>query len=264
MTETCVICESEVKVKHDKAVLAECEKCGVVPRRKSLIAGLIELGVKEDAIGLLQMCNREVLQEIITKVRYGTPFLVKLIAYEYFLLNGRNEEAQELLKKIGKRKKINMFRKYHSELFGKKVCLNDCMINMFIEVASRFMSEEVLKKCLEILKKMSAQRTIYKSDLAAVLYYFTPLAEGEVAKIFGITDVSVRNAIRRQSYMLARELFNFIVDGYVDEQDKAYGIGIILSLASARRLSKRDVKRAVEMYNGIPEERIKMFFRAKR
>jgi hypothetical protein len=114
-----------VKVKHDKAVLAECEKCGIVPRKKSLIAGLIELGVKEDAIGLLQLCNREVLQEILTKVRYGTPFLVKLIAYEHLLLNGRNEEAQELLKKIGKRKKINMFRKYHSELFGKKVCLND-------------------------------------------------------------------------------------------------------------------------------------------
>jgi hypothetical protein len=125
------------------------------------------------------------------------------------------------------------------------------------------MSEEVLKKCIEILKKISAQRTIYKSDLAAVLYYFTPLAEEEVAKIFGVTDVSVRNAIRRQSYMLARELYNFILDGYVDEQDRAYGIGIILSLASAGRLSKRDVKRVVEMYNNVPEERIKMFFRAK-
>jgi hypothetical protein len=75
--------------------------------------------------------------------------------------------------------------------------------------------------------------------------------------------VSVRNAIRRQSYMLARELYNFILDSYVDEQDRAYGIGIILSLASARRLSKRDVKRVVEMYNNVPEERIKMFFRAK-
>jgi hypothetical protein len=263
MTETCVICESEVKVKHDKAVLAECEKCGIVPRKKSLIIGLVELGIGEDAIGLLQLCNREVLQKILTRVRYGTPFLVKLIAYEYLLLNGRNEDAQKLLKTIGKRKKINMFRKYHSELFGKKACLNDCMINMFIEIASNLMSEEVLKKCIEILKKISAQRTIYKSDLAAVLYYFTPLAEEEVAKIFGITDVSIRNALRRQSHMLARELYDFIVDGYVDDQGKAYGIGIILSLANAGRLSKRDVKRIVEMYNGVPEERVKMFFRAK-
>jgi len=53
------------------------------------------------------------------------------------------------------------------------------------------------------------------------------------------------------------------VDGYVDEQGKAYGIGIILSLANARKLSKKDVKRIVEMYNNVPGERVKMFFRTK-
>jgi hypothetical protein len=263
MTETCVICENEVKIKHDKAILAECEKCGVVPRRKFLITGLVELGIGEDAIGLLQLCNREALQKILTKVRYGTPFLIKIIAYEYFLLHGRYKDAQELLKTIGKRKKINMFRKYHSELFGKKVCLNDCMINLFIETASGLVSEEVLKKCVEILRKLSGERTIYKSDLAAVLYCFSTLTEEEVAKIFSITEVSVRNALKRLLHILAVELYNFIVDGYIDEKTKASDLRLLNSFANAGRLSKRDVKRIVEMHDNIPEDRLKMFFREK-
>jgi ribosomal protein L22 len=261
MSEVCVICEGLVDVKSDKAIFAKCSNCGIVPRKKYLIAELVQAGADKDAAALLQFCNKEVLEEILTRKRYGTPFLAKLIAYEYFLLQGRYRDAEDLARTIGERKLVNMFKKYHAKLFGKRVCLNDCMINMFVERSSEILSEDVLNRCVEILRDISKKRTIYKSDLAALMYFFSPLPEEDVARMFGVTENSVRNAVRRMSHKLATELFNAITDGYVDDKDKFVGLGMINSLASNGTVTKRDVKRLVLMYREVPIERIKMFFR---
>jgi hypothetical protein len=261
MKEMCVICERLVEPKSDKAIFVKCNNCGIVPRKKYLIAELAQVGASEDAVALLQFCNKEALEEILTRKRYGTPFLAKLIAYEYFLLQGRYADAEDLVKTMGERKLMNMFKKYHATLFEKRVCLNDCMINLFIERASEILSEDVLNRCVEILRDISKKRTIYKSDLAALMYFFSPFPEDDVARIFGVTDVSIRNAVKRMSHRLATELFNVITDGYVDDEDKFIGLGMINSLASNGTVTKRDVKRLVLMYNNVPTERLKMFFK---
>jgi hypothetical protein len=182
-----------------------------------------------------------------------------LIAYEYFLMQGRYKDAEGLLETLG-RKGAKAFREYHAALFGKRVCLNDCMINLFIEKASGIMPKSVLDKCIEILKVLGEKRTIYKSDLAAVMYFFSPLSEEDVAKIFEITEVSVRNACKRLSRKLAVELFNMVVEGYVSDEEKFAGWSVINSIAN---ITKRDVRRLILGYN-IPAERVKMFFKKSR
>jgi len=193
MRATCVFCGSLVGDTRSRFIY--CSKCGESIPKELIEYYLLRYGLKfEDVKEEFFQANK-----IIDVAKtYTVADVSKAIAYMYYYRRGKFKKALEIMREGGQRAR-RTFRKVLKMLFNVTVCLDDCMINLFIEKAEEYgFSEDMILKGVEILKKVSEKRAIFRPMVAAVFYHISEkrLRQKDVAEIFDVTEVAVRYNLR--------------------------------------------------------------------
>jgi len=193
MRASCVFCGSSVG--DTKSRFIYCSKCGESIPKELIEHYLLRYGLKfEDVKEEFSLANK-----IIDVAKtYTVADVSKAIAYMHYYRNGKFRKAIEIMREDGPKSR-KTFRKILKMMFNVTVCLDDCMINMFIEKAEEHgFSEDMILKGVEILRKVSEKRAIFRPMVAAVFYYVSKkrLRQRDVAEIFEVTEVAVRYNLR--------------------------------------------------------------------
>jgi transcription initiation factor TFIIIB Brf1 subunit/transcription initiation factor TFIIB len=172
-----------------------CSKCGESIPKELIENYLLRYGLKfEDVKEEFSQANK-----IIDVARtYTVADVSKALAYMHYYRQGKFRKAIEIMREGGLKSR-KTFRKVLKMMFGVTVCLDDCMINMFIEKAEECgFSEDMILKGINILRKVSEKRAIFRSMVAAVFYYVSKkrLSQKDVAEIFDVSEVVIRRNIK--------------------------------------------------------------------
>jgi hypothetical protein len=140
-----------------------CSNCGVSPSNY-FEEYLLRYGVNAEMIRHEFADRRKELVELIIKHRQQ--LVAKAIAYNYHKTRDYRK-AMELIPRM--RESRRKFRNVVDLLFGKNVCMNDCIINLFIEKAEDCdIDAEKILEGINILRRLGKKMALTKGIVAAV------------------------------------------------------------------------------------------------
>lgn len=194
MHASCVFCGSSVG--DTKSRFIYCSKCGESIPKELIEYYLLRYGLRfENVKEEFSQASNKIIDVAKT---YTVADVSRAIAYMHYYRRGKFKKALEIMREGGPKSR-RTFRKILKMMFNVTACLDDCMINMFIEKAEEYgFSEDMILKGVEILRKVSEKRAIYRPMVAAVFYYVSEkrLRQKDVAEIFEVTEVAVRYNLR--------------------------------------------------------------------
>ena len=237
----CFFCGS-VAIPSTKRVVI-CSSCGIsISNRLQQYLDKYLNGLDSDSVRKDLAQQREKLVEVAEKTDLA--FLARVIAYHY--LKARNyKKAREVLSELKLSKSRQNLRKAAEYIFGKSICLNECMINLFIEKAEDHgVDAETIDEGVRILKKLSARTSLTRSTVAAVFYLLTWMDQKNVADIFETTEVALRNSIKKHG--LTEEVFaeRAAKHGLDEEKIKA-GLELLKKLSERKKEHSKTAMAAV-------------------
>jgi|YelNatPaOPRAMG01_1025707.scaffolds.fasta_scaffold36571_7 hypothetical protein len=181
----CVFCSSEVRGSRNSA-LVTCRVCGVVPNPSKLG------GLGEDEIKILREIGPDKASRVVGEI--GVSGLRYVIRYEALRRKGKLSEIRKLREEKPRlRKDADRILK---DLFGY-ISPNELAIAQFMRACSDVgIPADRIARGLEMLDRIARKRTLMLSDLAAVCYAVSEKTQATCAKMFGVSDVSLRKALR--------------------------------------------------------------------
>jgi hypothetical protein len=169
-----------------------CRNCGVSP--SSYLRMYLEgYGVNIDDVREELLLHRVQLTELA--IRVDNMFTAKVVAYHYFK-DRDYRKARIIISDMNSLSRRKLYSAVKT-VFGKSVCLNDCMINLFIEKAEEHdFDADSIHEGVQMLKEIGEKTLLRKSVVAAVFWMLSGKKQKEVAKIFGVSDVAIRSSAR--------------------------------------------------------------------
>jgi len=206
--DQCYFCESPAWTILKVTV---CKTCGLSLSKKSIEESLIDYNLDLEDLKNELLPYRLRLVELLINSNYN--YVSKVIAYHYYKLRNYRR-AREILYSMGAETR-QKFRRVVMNVFGKNFCLNDCIINMFIEKCEENnIDSDIVDEGVAILRRIGERYSLTRAICAGVFHLVTGWYQEEVAKTFGVTSVSIRNNLKK--YGLGKELFI--------ERAKKYGL----------------------------------------
>ena len=200
--ETCLFCGGTAATLR-KVTL--CRFCGESLSREKLEEELGKYGLRiEDVIDGLRE-HKDKLIDLLSRRGVTYSYLAGVIAYSHYRMRDYRK-AREILHEHLTPEARQKFRRVVDSIFGRNLCLNDCVINMFIEKCEELdIPPDKVDEGVSILRRVGERTSLTRTVAAAVLHLVTGMSQESVAKAFGITSASIRLNIKK--YGLGRELF---------------------------------------------------------
>jgi hypothetical protein len=233
-----------------------CENCGI-SLSSFFEIHLTNLGIDADEVRQMLLPYRKQLVEFMIKYGQcaGVSFAAKVVAYNYYKLRDY-KKAREIISNLGKHAR-KALRRAVEAVFGKNLCLNDCMINLFIEKAEELgISADAIDEGVRILKRVGERTSLTRTIVAAVAYLVSEVKQSDIERAFGVSSMAVRTCIKQ--YKLVHELFVEKARKYgLDEVKVARGLEMLDSIGSPDAIDAAAVFRLVA---GASAEKVARMF----
>jgi hypothetical protein len=191
----CIFCSSEVRGSRNSA-LVTCKVCGLVPNPSKLE------GMEGDEIKILLEIGPDKASRVVGEI--GVSGLRYVIRYEALRRKGKLSEIRKLREEKPRLRKDA--DRVLRELFGY-ISPNELAIAQFIRACADVgIPADRVARGLEMLDRIARKRTLMLSDLAAVCYLVSEKTQATCARMFGVSDVSLRSALRK----LEKEFSDFL------------------------------------------------------
>jgi hypothetical protein len=192
----CFFCEKSYPLFSSERRIIVCDDCGVSLTHVFEECLMLHDIAPDDIREELRPFRKKLVEATL---KYNMSIVAEAATYNYYRFKNYRK-ARALFKS-------DKVRMAFYEIFGKNLCLSDCMINLFIERAvDHNVSDEAIEEGVRILRKIGEKLVIRSPMVAAVFYLVSNKSQNEVSEIFGISGTTIRNIIRK--YNLIQEFLS--------------------------------------------------------
>jgi len=201
----CVFCGNAISIADRRMNVILCDNCGLSISAQHLSSALSKYNLTLDDVGDEIKTAGKKLVKILLENRVGIGYIAKILAYKHYYERDL-KKAFEILKEYQRARSRRKFRTTVYNMFGKKVCMDDCYINLFIEKAVEHgLREDEIVLGIEILREIEKKHALSRTIIAAVFYFVSNFKQVDVARIFGVSDVSIRNTLKKFEEILVEQ-----------------------------------------------------------
>jgi len=180
----CLFCGSEVRL--SRANLVSCRVCGIVPNPKKLVLDSDEVGILRE-VGVMRA------SKIVAD--YGIKGLEYILRYESL----RRKKLYSEIKMLPLPRGLDRgtAEKILANLFGY-ISPSEMAIAQFLRVCCETgIPADRISDGMSILNGIAKKRTVKLAEAAAIYYLISGKTQATVSKMFGVTEVTLRNSLRR-------------------------------------------------------------------
>ena len=180
----CLFCGSEVRL--SRANLVNCGVCGIVPNPKKLVLDGDEVKILRE-VGVMRA------SKIVAD--HGVKGLEYILRYESLRRKKLYSEIKMLTLPRGLDR--GTAERVLANLFGY-ISPSEMVMAQFLRICGETgLPANRIADGMAMLNRIVRKRTLKLSEAAAVYYHISGKTQATVSKMFGITDVALRNSLRR-------------------------------------------------------------------
>jgi hypothetical protein len=180
----CLFCGSEVRL--SKANLVNCGVCGIVPNPNKLV-------LDSDEVKILREIGAMRASKIVAD--HGAKGLEYILRYESL----RRKKLYSEIKMLPLPRGLDRgtAERILANLFGY-ISPSEMAIAQFLRVCCETgIHAKIISDGVSMLNRIAKKRTVKLSEAAAVYYFISGKTQATVSKMFGVTDVALRNSLRK-------------------------------------------------------------------